>query len=74
MTCFTSGCESSVPLSAIRGTHILYTVPVVYPLIYGFIYTNEVVREVPAVVVDASRSSLSREYLRKVDATPISTS
>lgn len=28
------------------------------------------VREVPAVVVDASRSSLSREYLRKVDATP----
>lgn len=45
-------------------------VPLVYPLIYGFIYTNEVVREVPAVVVDASHSSLSREYLRKVDATP----
>lgn len=45
-------------------------VPLVYPLIYSFIYTNEVVREVPAVVVDDSRSSLSREYLRKVDATP----
>lgn len=45
-------------------------VPLVYPLIYGFIYTNEVVREVPAVVVDNSRSSLSRKYLRKVDATP----
>lgn len=45
-------------------------VPLVYPLIYGFIYTNEVVREVPAVVIDNSRSSLSREYLRKVDATP----
>lgn len=45
-------------------------VPLVYPLIYGFIYTNEVVREVPAVVVDDSHSSLSREYLRKVDATP----
>lgn len=28
------------------------------------------VREVPAVVVDDSHSSLSREYLRKVDATP----
>ena len=27
-------------------------------------------REVPAVVVDDSHSSLSREYLRKVDATP----
>ncbi|MEG1563504.1 MAG: ABC transporter permease [Bacteroides sp.] len=44
-------------------------VPLVYPLIYGFIYTNEVVREVPAVVVDASHTALSREYLRKVDAT-----
>lgn len=45
-------------------------VPVVYPLIYAFIYTNETIREVPAVVVDNSRSSLSREYLRKVDASP----
>lgn len=45
-------------------------VPLVYPLLYGFIYTNEVVRDVPAVVVDDSRTSLSREYLRKVDATP----
>lgn len=44
-------------------------VPLAYPLLYGFIYTNEVVREVPAVVVDASHSALSREYLRKVDAT-----
>lgn len=45
-------------------------VPLAYPLVYAFIYTNEVVRNVPAVVVDDSRSSLSREYLRKVDATP----
>lgn len=45
-------------------------VPLTYPLIYSFIYTNETVREVPAVVVDNSRSSLSREYLRKVDASP----
>lgn len=45
-------------------------VPLVYPLLYAFIYTDEVVREVPAVAVDNSRSSLSREYLRKVDATP----
>ena len=45
-------------------------VPLTYPLIYSFIYTNEIVREVPAVVVDNSRSSLSREYLRKVDASP----
>lgn len=44
-------------------------VPLLYPLLYGFIYTDEVVREVPAVVVDNSRSSLSREFIRKVDAT-----
>lgn len=45
-------------------------VPLVYPLIYSFIYTNETIREVPTVVVDNSRSSLSREYLRKVDTSP----
>ena len=45
-------------------------VPLIYPLIYAFIYTNETIREVPTVVVDESRSSLSREYLRRVDATP----
>lgn len=45
-------------------------VPLVYPLIYAFIYTNETIREVPTVVVDNTRSSLSREYLRKVDASP----
>lgn len=45
-------------------------VPIVYPLIYAFIYTNETIREVPAVVVDNSRSSLSRKYLRMVDASP----
>ena len=44
-------------------------VPLGYPLLYSYIYNNEVVREVPAVVVDDSHSSLSREYLRKVDAT-----
>ncbi len=43
-------------------------VPLVYPLIYAFIYTNETIREVPAVVVDNARTSLSREYLRRADA------
>lgn len=45
-------------------------VPLAYPLIYAFIYTNETLRDVPVAVVDNSRSSMSREYLRKVDATP----
>ncbi len=45
-------------------------VPLAYPLVYGFIYTNETLRDVPAAVVDDSHTALSREYLRKVDATP----
>ena len=44
-------------------------VPLAYPLLYSFIYTREVVREVPVVVVDDSQSSLSRRYLRHIDAT-----
>ncbi|MDR0989061.1 MAG: ABC transporter permease [Prevotellaceae bacterium] len=45
-------------------------VPLAYPLAYSFIYHNETVREVPAAVVDLSRSALSRDYVRRVDATP----
>lgn len=45
-------------------------VPLGYPLLYTFIYNNETVHEVPAAVVDNNRSSLSREYLRLVDAGP----
>lgn len=44
-------------------------VPFVYPLIYGFIYNNEVVHEAKLVVVDDSQSSLGREFARKVDGT-----
>lgn len=44
--------------------------PLAYPLIYSWIYTNEVVREVPVVVVDDSHSALSREFIRKFDASP----
>lgn len=35
-----------------------------YPLVYTYIYSNEVVREVPVAVVDHSNSSLSREFIR----------
>lgn len=47
-----------------------FLVPFVYPLLYAFIYDNEVVHEAKMVVVDQSNSSLSREFIRKVDATP----
>ena len=43
-------------------------VPLVYPLLYSWIYNNEVVHEVPVVVVDDSHSSLSRQFTRMVDA------
>ena len=44
-------------------------VPLLYPLLYAYLYSNEVVREVPTVVVDNSHSQMSREFLRRVDAT-----
>lgn len=45
-------------------------VPLLYPLLYAYLYSREVVREVPVVVVDDCRSTTSREFLRKADATP----
>ncbi len=45
-------------------------VPLVYPLLYSWIYNNETVREVPVVVVDDSHTGLSREFIRMCDATP----
>ena len=45
-------------------------VPLLYPLLYSWLYNNEVVRQVPVMVVDMSRSSLSREMCRRIDASP----
>ena len=47
-----------------------FLVPFAYPLLYSFIYNNEVVREAKMVVVDQSDSYLSREFTRRVNATP----
>lgn len=44
--------------------------PAVYPLLYSWIYNNEVLREVPVAVVDDSHSTFSREFIQKVDAAP----
>ena len=44
--------------------------PLAYPLLYSWIYNNEVVREVPVAVVDNSHSQTSREFVRHVDASP----
>ena len=45
-------------------------VPLMYPLLYSWIYNNEVVRDVPVCVVDQSHSHLSRQFIRMCDASP----
>ncbi len=45
-------------------------VPLIYPLLYSWIYNNETVREVPVVVVDDCHSALSRKFIRMCDASP----
>ncbi len=45
-------------------------VPLGYPLLYSWIYNNEVVREVPTAIVDLSHSHSSREFIRDFDAAP----
>jgi ABC-2 type transport system permease protein len=45
-------------------------VPLIYPLLYSWIYNNEAVREVPVVVVDDCHSALSRKFIRMCDASP----
>jgi len=52
-----------------EGTVLFFlVVPIFYPLLYSWIYTNEVVKDVPAVIVDDSHSFLSREFIRSCDA------
>lgn len=47
-----------------------FLVPFIYPILYSFIYNNEVVRDAKLVVVDNCDSYLSREFTRRVNATP----
>lgn len=45
-------------------------VPLFYPVLYAYIYTNEVVRDIPIAVIDDSKTNMSRLFLRNVDASP----
>ncbi|MBR2301596.1 MAG: ABC transporter permease, partial [Bacteroidaceae bacterium] len=45
-------------------------VPLGYPLLYTYIYSQEVVRDIDIVVCDLSNSEHSREFIRKLNATP----
>ena len=49
---------------------LIFAVPLLYPLLYSFIYYPEVVRDLPIAVVDLSHSSDSRQFTRDLDATP----
>lgn len=44
--------------------------PLAYPLLYAMIYNNETQRELPICVVDDCMTDRSREFIRRVDATP----
>lgn len=41
-----------------------------YGLLYNYMYAPDVVRNVPVVIVDNSKTALSREYIRLLNATP----
>ena len=45
-------------------------VPIVYPLLYSWVYNNENIHEVPVAVVDQSHSQLCRQFIRMCDASP----
>ncbi len=47
-----------------------FVATLLYPLLYSWIYNNETVRDVDVAVVDLSHSALSREFIRKCDASP----
>ena len=47
-----------------------FAVCAVYPILYSLIYNTEIERDEPIAVVDDCRSQVSRELVRKLDATP----
>lgn len=49
---------------------LIFAVPLIYPMLYSFIYYPEVVRDMPITVVDMSHTSESRQFTRNLDATP----
>ena len=59
-------------INAIKGDAgvllFFFFVPIVYPFLYAAFYNTEVVEEAKLVMVDEDNSALSREYIRRVDA------
>ncbi len=49
---------------------LIFAVPLLYPMLYSFIYYPEVVSDLPIAVVDLSHSTDSRQFIRNLDASP----
>ena len=49
---------------------MFFVATLLYPLLFGAIYRNELVRNLPMAVVDCSRSEASHRFAHKLDATP----
>ena len=49
---------------------LLILAPIVYPMLYCGLYWNETLLDVPIAVVDPSNTSLSRQFIRHMDASP----
>lgn len=47
---------------------VMFAVPVIYLTLFGFLYSEKKVTEIPTVVVDADQTELSRELSRAFDA------
>lgn len=49
---------------------IFFIAPLLYPLIFCYMYSNENVENMPVAVVDESRCEESKRFVHKLDATP----
>ncbi len=49
---------------------IFFIATILYPLIFGAVYKNEMIRNLPVAVVDESKSEASRRFIHKLDNTP----
>ena len=55
----------SLPVLLVLGGGIFF-----YGMLYNYMYSPDVLRNVPVAVIDESRTPLSRQYIRLLDATP----
>lgn len=61
--------EFKLVLSDIGVMLFFFALPTLYPVVYTLIYNPELVKDIPIVVIDDSRTSESRQLTRMVDAT-----